>query len=204
MNAHSDIQSRLLRAIDLGANAHSSDFDLNAGTRVKPKQTLRDAAVLVLFVEVAGVWQIVLTKRASALRHHPGQIAFPGGKKDDADASLKAAALREAHEEIGMNPAEVEVLGCLGAHDTVTGFRVTPVLGIAKDGFEPIPEAGEVDEVFNVPLSHLLDPHNTRIEQRTWMGAARNYYVMPYGPFYIWGATARMIVGLRDLWNKAG
>ncbi len=165
---------------------------------------MRDAAVLILFINSEHGWTIVLTKRASALRHHPGQIAFPGGKVDRTDTSVTAAALREAQEEVGLDQTNVQVVGSLGPHETVTGFNVTPVIGIAHSDFVPIPEAGEVDTVFKVPLSHLLDPDKTRIESRKWMGVSRHYYVMPYGPFYIWGATARMIVGLRDLWEKAG
>jgi len=195
---------RLLRAIELSAGQASSDFDLNEGSGRVEGRRLRDASVLISFIFRDGGWHIVLTKRASVLRHHPGQVAFPGGKQDKTDASAQAAALREAEEEIGLGPASVRVLGSLGAHETVTNFKVTPVLGLIEGDFVPRPEAGEVDTIFEVPLGFLMDPANTSIEGRIWNGVVRKYYVIPYGPFYIWGATARIIVGLRHLWDEAG
>ena len=194
---------RVVRAIDLGRNELSSDFDLNAGYTPPEGRVLRDASVLVTFLFRDGLWRIVLTKRASVLRHHPGQIAFPGGKMDESDPSLEATALREANEEIGLEASRVQILGSLGSHETVTNFRVTPVLGVIEGSFDPRPEAGEVDTVFDVPLEHLMNPQNVRIEGRIWQRQMRKYYVIPYGPFYIWGATARMIVGLKHLWDKA-
>ena len=172
----------------------SSDFDLNPGLVLPPGRALRQAAVLV------PVWgdRLILTKRASHLAHHPGQIAFPGGKVDASDASHEAAALREAEEEIGLPRGRVEVLGRLARHETVTGYDVTPVLGLVKDAFEARPEAGEVDEVFTVPLAHVLNPANYSIERRLWRGEWRRFYTVPYGPYYIWGATARILRGLAE------
>lgn len=172
----------------------SSDFDLNPGLVLPTGRVLRQAAVLV------PVWggRLILTKRASHLAHHPGQIAFPGGKVDATDASHEAAALREAEEEIGLPRGGVEVLGRLARHETVTGYDVTPVLGLVRDAFDPRPEAGEVDEVFTVPLAHVLEPGNYRIERRLWRGEWRRFYTVPYGPYYIWGATARILRGLAE------
>jgi 8-oxo-dGTP pyrophosphatase MutT (NUDIX family) len=172
----------------------SSDFDLNAAMTLPPGRVLRPAAVLV------ALWQdrLILTKRASHLQHHPGQIAFPGGKVDAGDASATAAALREAQEEIALAPPLVEILGPLPVHETVTGFSVTPVLGRIRADFSPIPEPGEVDEVFTVPLRHVLNPANYVIERRLWRGQWRRYYAVPYGPYYIWGATARILRGLAE------
>lgn len=175
--------------------SESSDFDLNPGFHLPPDRRLRQAAVLVAVVPGRG---ILLTKRSSHLQHHPGQIAFPGGKLDATDLSLEACALRESHEEVGLPPDAVQILGRLPQHETVTGFVMTPVLASLNRPFVPIPEAGEVDEVFTVPLSHLLDPGRYTIEQRRWQGQIRRYYAVPYGPYYIWGATARILRGLAD------
>ena len=184
--------SLLRRALAAKGRA-SSDYDLNPDDPGRASAALRPAAVLIA---VGPLGDVVLTKRSSRLHHHPGQIALPGGRLDPGDAGPEAAALREAGEEIGLDPGLVEVLGTMPAHETVTGFSVVPVLAMLRDGFVPIAEAGEVDEVFTVPLAHLADPANYRIEGRVWRGSFRRYYVVPYGPYYIWGATARILRGV--------
>ena len=176
----------------------TSDYDLNSGTVLPEGRILKPAAVLVPLTTGPDGARVILTKRSSRLKHHPGQIAFPGGKIDDTDAGPIDAALREAEEEIGLPRQAVDVLGTWGAHETVTGFMVTPVFGMVRDGFAPIPEAGEVEEVFSVPLSHVTDPARFSIEGRMWRGVRRRYYVVPYGPYYIWGATARILRALAD------
>lgn len=176
----------------------SSDFDLNPGVSLPPGRVLRPAAVLVPIWRRPEGLCLILTKRASHLKHHPGQIAFPGGKVEAGDAGPEAAALRETHEEIGLPPASVQILGRLPAHETVTGFSMTPILGHISDDFQTRPEAGEVEEVFTVPLSHILDPSRYAIERRLWRGQWRRYYAVPYGPYYIWGATARILRGLAE------
>ncbi len=186
---------RLLAALARPAG-ESSDFDLNPGIHLPAGRKLRPAAVLVpIWLRPSGP-RLILTKRSSHLKHHPGQIAFPGGKVDATDASAEAAALREASEEIGLPPESVQIVGMLPAHETVTSFSMTPVLGLVRDDFTPTPEAGEVEEVFSVPLSHVLNPGNYAIERRRWLGQWRRYYAVPYGPYYIWGATARILCGL--------
>ena len=178
-------------ALSRGA-APSSDFDLNPGFRPEGR-VLRPAAVLVALVDRPEGLSVLLTKRSSGLRHHPGQIAFPGGKVDPTDADVTAAALREAQEEVGLDPARVTVLGTLSSHETVTGFDVTPILAHVGSGFTPVCEAGEVEEAFFVPFAHVIDPAAYSIQRRQWLGQWRSFYAVPYGPYYIWGATARML-----------
>lgn len=191
-----DEVARLKQALALPGGA-SSDFDLNPGL-ARQGAAFRPAAVLVPVWLHRGQAHVVLTKRASHLQHHPGQVAFPGGKLDPSDADLEACALREALEEVGLPPDRVQILGRLDTHATVTGFTVTPVLGVFRDAFAPTPQADEVEEVFTVPLSHVLDPDRYTVESRQWRGVWRRYYAVPYGPYYIWGATARMLRGLAD------
>ncbi|CUH86520.1 putative NUDIX hydrolase [Phaeobacter sp. CECT 5382] len=191
----SDLRQTLQRVLaDQGAG--SSDFDLNPDLAVPGGRKLRPAGVLVAISLVEDEPRIILTKRSSALKHHPGQIAFPGGKLDEGDADVAEAALREAWEEIGLPRDLPDVVGQLPSHETVTSFQVTPVVALLHDSFEIRPEAGEVAEVFSVPLAHLLDTTNYIVESRSWRGTRRHYYTIPFGPYYIWGATARMLRGL--------
>lgn len=176
----------------------SSDFDLNPRLRLPTGRVLRPAAVLIAVQTGPSGADLILTKRSSRLKHHPGQIAFPGGKVEPGDGGPIGAALRESREEVGLPQDLVTVLGTLPQHETVTGFLVTPVLGIVSGEFTPQPEAGEVEEVFTVPLAHVTTLANFRIERRRWQDEWRRYYAVPYGPYYIWGATARILRGLAD------
>ena len=191
-----NVKHSLIRAIQRDGPP-SSDYDLNPDVRLPKDRRLRPAAVLVPILDRADGAHVILTKRSSALKHHPGQISFPGGKVEKSDATCQATALREAQEEIGLSPKTVEILGTLPPHETVTSFSVTPVIAIVPE-FDPIPEAGEVAEVFSVPLMHLLNTANYRKEGRRWMGEKRWYFTAPYGPYYIWGATARIMHALAD------
>ena len=129
---------------------------------------------------------------------HPGQISFPGGRAEAADASLAATALREASEEVGLAPSQVSILGCLPEYETVTGYRVTPVIGWIEPPFTLLPDPIEVADVFEVPLAHFLDEKNHRLDSRvTPQGGRRPFYAMPYGERYIWGATAGMLKNLQ-------
>ena len=192
-----DTLQPILKAIRHGGNL-SSDYDLNPDVDLPAGRKLRPAAVLVPIFMDGQHPRLILTKRSSALKHHPGQIAFPGGKQDPEDSDLTATALREAWEEIGLNPDSVDVLGSMKPHETVTSFTVTPIVGLVKDDFDPVVEPGEVDEVFSVPLHHVLNPANFIVEGRYWQGTLRRYYTVPYGPYYIWGATARMLRTLAE------
>ena len=195
-----DLISSIRLALDEGGKP-SSDFDLNPDFKKPTDGVLRPAGVLAPVIIRDGVAELILTKRSSALKHHPGQIAFPGGKQDENDDDVVAAALREAHEEIGLPPNLVDVLGMLPTHETVTGFQVTPVIGLVREEFVITPEPGEVEEVFFVPLSHVLKEANFSVQSRRWRGQMRSYYAVPYGPYYIWGATARMLRAWTDKMN---
>ncbi len=196
------LAARLVAAAGRAA-ADTSDYDLNPGTGAPGGRVLREAAVLVgVRGEDAAAATVLLTRRSPRLRHHPGQVAFPGGKRDPGDADPEATALREAAEEVGLGPAQARVLGRLRPHETVTGFHVTPVLAAIDPGFVPVPEAGEVAEIFEVPLGHLLDLASYTVERRLWRGDWRRYYAVPWGPHYVWGATARMLRALAEAWDE--
>lgn len=177
----------------------SSDFDLNQDQPKFRPSELRNAAVLIPLMAGPSGLEVVFTKRSTAMRHHPGQISFPGGKQDVTDTSLGHTALREAEEEIGLAQKEVTMIGALPKHVTVTSFLVHPYVGLVPDGFKAKLATGEVSEVFTTPLSHLLRPENYQIEGRIWQGQQRYYFTVPYGPYYIWGATARMLRMLADI-----
>lgn len=197
MRADPESFERIRAALALSGEG-SSDFDLNVDNPVNPLGQLRPAGVLVPLIERNGDLWVILTKRTSHLKHHPGQIAFPGGKQEETDADVTEAALREAEEEIGLPRSHVEVLGHLPRHETVSVFSVTPVVAHIRDDFTKIPEPGEVEEAFEVPFDHLLNPQNYSIQGRRWRGQRRNYFTVPWGPYYIWGATARICRVLAD------
>jgi 8-oxo-dGTP pyrophosphatase MutT (NUDIX family) len=189
--------SRIRRALAAPPGG-SSDFELDPGWARLGTRPLRPASVLVPLIERGPGLNVILTRRAALLKHHPGQVAFPGGKQEPGDASALDAALREAWEEIGLEPSTVEILGRLDLHRTVTDFHVSPFVGLVASGFVPALDRAEVEEVFEVPLTFVLDPANLQVHSRRWQGQERSYYVLPYGPHYIWGATARMLKTLAD------
>lgn len=162
-----------------------------------PGQPLRPAAVLVALVERAGGPQVLLTRRTEALRHHAGQIAFPGGRIEADDADPVAAALREAREEVGLGAALSSPLGYLDPFVTITGFHVFPVVASVAGGFVPVPDPGEVAEAFEVPLAFLLDPGNVHSLEVDFQGRRRHVLEFRYGGHRIWGATAAMLVNFR-------
>jgi 8-oxo-dGTP pyrophosphatase MutT (NUDIX family) len=156
----------------------------------------RSASVLVPIVTRPGELTMLFTRRTAHLRNHSGQIAFPGGGAEPHDASPEATALRETEEEIGLDPARVEVLGRLSDYHTRTDYRVTPVVGLVAPPFELRLDAHEVDAAFEVPLAFLLDPANHLRHQREFQGRTVPFYAIPYRDHYIWGATAGMLINL--------
>ncbi|PRZ49366.1 CoA pyrophosphatase [Tritonibacter scottomollicae] len=194
----SALAAKITKALTRNPEA-TSDFDLNPGTVLPVERELRSAGVLIGIETFDTVPQVILTKRSSALKHHPGQIAFPGGKVDAGDRDVTDAALREAWEEIALPRDLPRILGQLPAHETVTGFQVTPVVALIERPFEVRAEVGEVAEVFRAPLAHVLDIERYQIQSRRWRKTRRHYFTVPFGPYYIWGATARMLRGFASM-----
>ena len=161
-------------------------------------EALIPAAVLIGMVPRGEGWQVMLTLRTEDLRHHAGQVSFPGGRIEAHDADPVAAALREAHEEIGLATTQVEPLGYLDPFDTISGFHVYPVVARIDPGYEAILDPREVADVFEMPLDYLMDPANVRDVSREYAGRMRHYHEYAYQRQRIWGATAAMLVNLRQ------
>jgi 8-oxo-dGTP pyrophosphatase MutT (NUDIX family) len=179
-----------------------SDWDLNPELKgelaaMAAMAAPRPAAVLVPIVLRAEL-TVLLTQRSHDMPSHPGQISFPGGKLEAGDATPVACALREAQEEIGLPPANVEPLGFLDSYRTGTGFQISPVVGLVRPQFEAVLDPREVLEVFEVPLAFLMNPANHQRASREWRGVQRFYYAMPYQGRYIWGATAGILKNLYE------
>lgn len=158
----------------------------------------RDAAVLIGIIDRGDEPGVVLTLRTGHLKSHAGQVAFPGGKIDPTDSGPVDAALREADEEIGLARERVEPLGNLAPYLTGSGYRVVPVIGVIRGEAPFLPNPGEVEAVFEVPLGFLMNPANHQKLSREWQGRQRYFYAMPYGERYIWGVTAGIIRSLYD------
>ena len=174
------------------------DGDLEPTFVPPADQPHRAAAVLVGLIDSQHEANVLLTLRTEHLSSHAGQIAFPGGKMEPGETSPLETALREAHEETGLEPSFIEPVGLLDPYLTGTGFRIEPVVAIIRSGFTLAPDPGEVAEVFEVPLNFLMDPINHQRHERLWKGEMRRYYAMPYLERYIWGATAGILRNLYD------
>ena len=183
------------------ARKADTTFDLN----LKENRTninLHPASVLVPLQFENSMWQVILTRRSMNMKKHSGQISFPGGKFEDDDKSLDATALREAFEEIGLSSLNVCLLGSLPSHETVTGFRIFPFIGVVSRYEIQINSSEEVSEVFKVPLEFLLDMRRYSKHSVTWNGEKRSFLAVPYGPYYIWGATARILYNFSEIVSK--
>jgi 8-oxo-dGTP pyrophosphatase MutT (NUDIX family) len=170
----------------------------------RQRQTLDDpslicAAVLIPLLFKEGDWHVLVTQRTQTVEHHKGQISFPGGACDPGDADLQATALRETLEEVGIPPETVEMLGALDDFQTVTSFAVTPFVGAIPHPLTYRPNMREVEAVIEIPLSFLQDPANLRVEQWDHQGHLHDVLFWDYGPYTIWGATARMLKDFLDL-----
>ena len=157
----------------------------------------RAAAVLVPVV-LRDELTVLLTQRTHTLSTHAGQIAFPGGRVDDTDADAKAAALREAYEEIGLEPHHIEPVGYLDGYRTGTGYAITPLVAVVQPDFRLTLAPDEVAEVFEVPLRFLMTMENHQQQEREWRGRRRAFWAMPFGDRFIWGATAGMLKNMFD------
>ncbi|HWA62804.1 MAG TPA: CoA pyrophosphatase [Caulobacteraceae bacterium] len=174
-----------------------SDFDLNP-THLAPDEELKPAAVLVPLVERAEGLTVLLTRRADTLRKHTGQVAFPGGRCDPGEMVWQTA-LREAEEEIGLDPGLVSLAGLSTPYRTGTGYHVTPVVGFVAPTFDLKPNPDEVADIFETPFGFLMDPANHEQHDReTPAGDRRRFYAMTWGEQFIWGATAGMLRALYD------
>lgn len=163
---------------------------------------LRPAGVLIPIIDRRASLSVLLTERSAALRHHAGQISFPGGGMEKQDADIAATALREAHEEVGIKPHEVDVAGFLSPMPTITGFAVTPVIGFVRETFSLRLDPAEVEAAFEVPLDFLLDTRNAQHSEREYRGATLPVVTFHYEGHRIWGATAGIVVALRELLTR--
>ncbi len=170
-----------------------TDFVLEDGVG---DEALTPASVLFPIVLRENGPSVLLTQRNEHLKDHPGQISFPGGRVEPEDSSPAHTALREAQEEIGLAPAHIEIVGYLPEYRTGTGFRVMPVVGLVRPPFELRPDPHEVAEIFEVPLAFLMDSANHQQHTMHYRGKLRHYVAMPYEGYFIWGATAGIIVTL--------
>ncbi len=163
----------------------------------------RTPAAVLIGIVGHGEPTVILTQRTAHLRDHAGQISFPGGRMEPDDPDPAATALRETGEEIGLSPAHCRILGELNTYDTVTGYRVHPVVAWVEPPIAFRPDPFEVADVFEVPLSFVVDPANHRRDSKMRGDQRRHFWVLPYEDRYIWGATAAMLVNFSRLLNGA-
>ncbi|HTW52451.1 MAG TPA: CoA pyrophosphatase [Stellaceae bacterium] len=188
-----------LEAAEIRA-ATRGDHDLNPG-ETPPSAALRPAAVLVPLIDRPDDMTVLLTQRTAHLSAHAGQISFPGGRAEEQDADAVATALRETEEEVGLPRTLISVVGRLDTYVTGTGFEITPIVGVVTPDYVLDIDPFEVAEVFEVPLSYILDRRHHNRTERESAGRTRVFFVLPYQGRNIWGATAGMLVNLAEVLN---
>ena len=169
-----------------------------ADVRSRLATNLKPAGVLIPIIEHEDMLSVLLTRRSSALRYHASQVSFPGGRMDPGDPDIRATALRETWEEVGIEPAEVDIAGYLEPTPTITGYAVTAVVGIIRSGIELRIDPCEVDRAFEVPLAYLLDASNQRASEREFEGRRVPIVEFRFAEERIWGATANILLNLRE------
>jgi 8-oxo-dGTP pyrophosphatase MutT (NUDIX family) len=187
------------KAAAAGEPAGDHALDPGLATSAEAVVALRLAAVLIPVIAHSGEATVLLTQRTEHLPAHAGQIAFPGGKIEDDDVTPLSAALREAHEEVGLTPGHVDPIGYLRPYHTRTGFHIVPVVAMVRPGYTLTLDEREVADAFEVPLSFLMNPENHQRRSRVLLGARRYFFAMPYENRYIWGVTAGII---RELYKE--
>ena len=197
MNEHVDIVRlrRAVRALDdppLPPGWNANEFP----ELWSDNTPLRQAAVLLPVIRRGDSLSMLFTRRNETMRHHAGQISFPGGAMESSDHDAIAAALRETHEETGITPGFIEPFGFLDCFDTVSGFSVSPVVAVVRDGFALAPDPREVAEIFEVPLDYILEPGRMQRSEILWHGRGREIFEFAYEGKRIWGATAAILQNL--------
>ncbi|PSW21120.1 CoA pyrophosphatase [Photobacterium sanctipauli] len=185
--------------------APQANYDHSHQARIRqhiaPNSKLKQAAVLIPLVPRNSAYHVVFTRRALHLKHHPGQVSFPGGRYENSDIDLIDTALRETREETGILCNRDNIIGQLPALPTVSGYLVTPYLAIISPEYKPVLDPNEVDELFEAPLDYILNPVNIRTQKFTISGSLHNIYSIPFSKYSIWGATAQMLKLLsKQLW----
>lgn len=196
-----DVIKKFNEPIDFSKNCQDSQgfsSPLFKSRQKKDRPSWQRSAVLIGIIEKSGIPNLVLTKRTEKLHKHSGQIAFPGGKREANDKSDEETAIREANEEIGLKPDDFTKLGELHFHYTGTGFEIRPIVGLIHEGAQFTKNDSEVDEIFTVPLSFVLDPKNYVIISKSFGTEKLSFYAISYKNYYIWGATAAMIRSLSE------
>jgi 8-oxo-dGTP pyrophosphatase MutT (NUDIX family) len=193
------LRTRLLTdAPEFRLHPARSDYDFNPEFRRPAGEVKLTPAAVLMPIIAKPVPTVLFTQRTANLTRHAGQVSFPGGRVDETDLSPLDAALRETHEETGIAPDFVTVAGFMEGYETGTGFAILPVVGVVKEGFTLMPNPAEVHDIFEVPLSFLLDPKNRERQSREWQGRKREFYAFNYGSHYIWGATAAILVNFAE------